>query len=202
MAGKDRSDRAKAGPSLGGEFSGYRKDTQWDRARRDAERCTYVHPAEPGDTSVYVIADALGRHKIGVSGDDAAARLCALNYLVEAERRPLRLAWAVQVPYLTAYDVEARAHRKLASCNVSGEWFAATAEECKQAVLTSVDESLFGKPKDAVPRKRRPVFTDADMAKAKAVWESRKYRTWQEAAAALPKGFTPERAYRIWGKRQ
>lgn len=46
------------------------------------------------------------------------------------------------------------------------------------------------------------VFTDADMAKAKAVWESRKYRTWQEAAAALPKGFTPERAYRIWGKRQ
>jgi len=54
------------------------------------------------------------------------------------------------------------------------------------------------------PRKRGRIaqsFTADDMAKAKAVWESRKYKTWEQARAALPKGFTPERAYRLWGKR-
>lgn len=42
----------------------------------------------------------------------------------------------------------------------------------------------------------RPVFDQA-----KSVWESRRYPTWKDVAAALPKGFTVHRAYKLWGKR-
>lgn len=49
---------------------------------------------------------------------------------------------------------------------------------------------------------RRPkVFTDAEMAKARAVWDSRKYKTYKEAAEHLPKGFSWARAYRLFGPR-
>ena len=49
---------------------------------------------------------------------------------------------------------------------------------------------------------RRPkVFSEAELAKAKQVWESRKFKTYKDCAAALPKGFTWVRAFRMFGPR-
>src|SRR3990167_5252499 len=44
-------------------------------------------------------------------------------------------------------------------------------------------------------------FDDTTKAKGKAVWESRKYKTWDEAAERLPAGMTVWDAYALWGKR-
>jgi hypothetical protein len=53
-----------------------------------------------------------------------------------------------------------------------------------------------------LPRGRKALdFSEPVTAKAKTVWESRKYKTWADAAAAMPKGFTVHRAFRLWGKR-
>lgn len=44
-------------------------------------------------------------------------------------------------------------------------------------------------------------FSEADLTRGKAVWEGRKYKTWDDAAEALPKGMTVWDAYALWGKR-
>lgn len=46
-------------------------------------------------------------------------------------------------------------------------------------------------------------FTDAEMKEAKAVWRNVKdYPEWDDAAGALPEGFTVHRAYKLWGSRK
>lgn len=50
---------------------------------------------------------------------------------------------------------------------------------------------------------RRPtVFSDADMRRAELVWNGlKKWPRWEDAEAALPKGFTKHRAFKLWGAR-
>lgn len=46
-------------------------------------------------------------------------------------------------------------------------------------------------------------FTETEMAKAEAVWNNtKKYPTWQDAAKALPKGFSVWRAHSLWQGRR
>lgn len=44
-------------------------------------------------------------------------------------------------------------------------------------------------------------FSDADMVRARAAWDSRKLATWADVAEALPEGFSVDRAYKLWGPR-
>lgn len=49
---------------------------------------------------------------------------------------------------------------------------------------------------------RRPKqFTADEIDKARRVWESRKYKTYNECKAALPRGFSVMRAFRMFGGR-
>lgn len=50
-----------------------------------------------------------------------------------------------------------------------------------------------GRPKKA--------FTDAEWAKAKAAWDSRKLKTWADVAAKLPKGMTTKDCWNRFGAR-
>lgn len=45
------------------------------------------------------------------------------------------------------------------------------------------------------------VFTEEQLAAAKAAWESIKYRTVADAVAQFPEGFSQARAYALWGAR-
>ena len=49
--------------------------------------------------------------------------------------------------------------------------------------------------------RRKKEFTPEDIDKARHIWESRKYKTYKQAAAALPKGFSMMRAFRMFGPR-
>lgn len=44
-------------------------------------------------------------------------------------------------------------------------------------------------------------FTEAQIEKGQAVWESRKHKTWQDAAKHLPKGMTTRDAWKMFGRR-
>lgn len=44
-------------------------------------------------------------------------------------------------------------------------------------------------------------FPAADLAKAKAAWESRKLKTWDEVEARLPEGMTTRHCWNLWGSR-
>ncbi len=53
------------------------------------------------------------------------------------------------------------------------------------------------------PGRQAADFTPAEMRDAKAVWRNVKdYPEWDDAAGALPKGFTVHRAYKLWGSRK
>lgn len=46
-------------------------------------------------------------------------------------------------------------------------------------------------------------FTPDELREAKAVWRNVKdYPTWEDAAAAMPEGFTTARAFRLWKGRK
>ena len=47
----------------------------------------------------------------------------------------------------------------------------------------------------------RATFTDAEIEQARRAWESRRLKTWNDVREKLPKGFTPQRAYSMFGKR-
>lgn len=50
--------------------------------------------------------------------------------------------------------------------------------------------------------RRAKVFTARDMERAELVWNAiKKYPRWQDVKAALPDGFTADRAYKLWGAR-
>lgn len=51
------------------------------------------------------------------------------------------------------------------------------------------------------PGRPKTPFTEAQIEQARRVWDSRKFKTWDEAREKLPKGFTTDRAYRMFGKR-
>ena len=68
----------------------------------------------------------------------------------------------------------------------------------------AIDALARGRPKYSNRDKRgRPpkTFPDATWEKAKAVWESRRHKTWQAAAKHLPKGMTAKDAWSRFGPR-
>lgn len=69
----------------------------------------------------------------------------------------------------------------------------------------AIDALARGRPKYSNRDKRgRPPkeWPDPVLEKAKAVWESRRYKTWQEAAKHLPKGMTAKDAWNKFGPRE
>lgn len=78
------------------------------------------------------------------------------------------------------------------------------ARERDEMMREAVEALARGRHKtDRGDKRGRPKkqFTPEQLAKGKAVWESRKYKTWDEAAEHLPKGMTKWDAYDIWKKR-
>ena len=61
--------------------------------------------------------------------------------------------------------------------------------------LKSAENGLKG----GRPKKK---FTDAETGEARRVWENRKIKTWTDARAKLPRGFSTARAYKLFGKRE
>ena len=51
------------------------------------------------------------------------------------------------------------------------------------------------------PGRPKAEFTEAQIEQAHRAWESRKLKTWNDVVEKLPKGFTPHRAYLMFGKR-
>lgn len=68
----------------------------------------------------------------------------------------------------------------------------------------AIETLARGRHKTSAHDKRgRPAktFTEAQIEKGRAVWESRKYKRWQDAAKHLPKGMTVRHAWKLFGRR-
>jgi hypothetical protein len=73
-----------------------------------------------------------------------------------------------------------------------------------QMTREAVEALARGRHKTSRSDKRgRPPkqFTSAQVEKARAVWESRKHKTWQEAEKHLPKGMSARDAWKLFGRR-
>lgn len=60
-------------------------------------------------------------------------------------------------------------------------------------------------PNEGMPKRGRPAanFSKQQLKDAKKVWRDTKtYKSWEEAKAALPPGFTQHRAYSLWRGRK
>jgi len=119
-------------------------NTQWDRACRDAKRRTRIYQAKPGKAVVYVMQDAEGRCKVGLSDAALPARLCAVQFLVGKARRPVRLIHAVAMCPSIAGKVERATHRRLCYAALGGEWFKETPKECLWAIGVEADRLSGG----------------------------------------------------------
>lgn len=79
------------------------------------------------------------------------------------------------------------------------------AREGRDAMTRGAVETLArGRHKTRASDKRgRPkkTFPAADLTKAKALWESRKLKTWADVEAKLPDGMTPRDCWNLWGSR-
>lgn len=77
--------------------------------------------------------------------------------------------------------------------------------EGRDAMTRAAVETLArGRHKTRASDKRgRPkkTFPAADLTKAKALWESRKLKTWADVEAKLPDGMTPRDCWNLWGSR-
>jgi hypothetical protein len=68
----------------------------------------------------------------------------------------------------------------------------------------AIDALAKGRHKTEGSDKRgRPLqkFTAAEMQQAKDAWHSRRLKTWDDVRKKMPKGFSLNRAYRLWGAR-
>jgi len=68
----------------------------------------------------------------------------------------------------------------------------------------AIDALARGRHKTSVADKRgrpRKRFGEAELAKARALWESRKLKTWADVQAKLPKGITTRDCWNLWGRR-
>ncbi len=118
MARSNGNDRKQARASSRRKPKGGRKDTLWQRARRDLERRLEIHPSKPafGRTGfVYIMRDAVGRVKVGFSADPDR-RLCVLNGLIEYNRRPLKFVRVVEMSRQLAFSAERDLKSKLWRC--------------------------------------------------------------------------------------
>lgn len=83
--------------------------------------------------------------------------------------------------------------------------FRTDTREGRDAMTRAAVETLArGRHKTRMSDKRgRPpkTFTEAQIEKARAVWESRKLRRWKDVAERLPKGMTLKRAWQMFGPR-
>jgi hypothetical protein len=70
----------------------------------------------------------------------------------------------------------------------------------REAVETLARGRHKTRASDKRGRPKKPV-SDADWAKAKALWESRKLKTWKDVKARLPKGVTTKDCWTRWGSR-
>lgn len=84
---------------------------------------------------VYVIGTEGGPFKIGVA-TSLRDRLSGIQI-----GNPIKMIvhYSVEVADTDAFAVEARAHKTLASCRLSGEWFEATLQAARQAVLEAAE---------------------------------------------------------------
>jgi hypothetical protein len=80
-------------------------------------------------------------------------------------------------------------------------------EERYKMVAVAIDQlASNGRTSHLAKRRqgRKPLaFTTDELRDAKAIWRNVKdYPTWEDAAAAFPKGFTTARAFRLWKGRK
>ncbi|MEQ1518028.1 MAG: GIY-YIG nuclease family protein [Usitatibacteraceae bacterium] len=184
-----------------------------DSIRRADRRRTVVHPRAPGETALYILRDAKGNAKIGITADRPVRRLRELQAQVEHDRRPVRLHRAYMLHCRVAGLAEREAHRRLSEHRLEWEWFRLSARECEPVVLQCIDAIIDGKrhtwvaPEGhaPVPGKRGPKgvkFTPEQMEQARAAWHDASLKTWVDVRAALPRGFSTYRAFKLWGGRQ
>ncbi len=76
--------------------------------------------------------------------------------------------------------------------------------ERDEMTRAAVEALALGRHKTGKDRRGRPLaeFDEKQMTAAKLVWvDVKRYPTWSAARKALPKHFTPARAYKLWGAR-
>jgi hypothetical protein len=67
--------------------------------------------------------------------------------------------------------------------------------------LSSAQARANGEKAGSKRGRPKATFTDEQIAEAKSVWKSRDVKTWRDAAKLLPKGFTTDRAFKLFGPR-
>ncbi len=76
--------------------------------------------------------------------------------------------------------------------------------ERDEMTRAAVEALALGRHKTGRDRRGRPLaeFDEKQMTAAKLVWvDVKRFPTWSAARKALPKHFTPARAYKLWGAR-
>jgi hypothetical protein len=97
--------------------------------------------AEAGLESVYIFANAEGRHKVGRARDVAVRR----RNLATGAAGGLRIVAEYECPRFRAGDVETAAHKRLSADQITGEWFACD-EATARAAVTEAWGEVYGQP--------------------------------------------------------
>ncbi|MBV9931883.1 MAG: GIY-YIG nuclease family protein [Alphaproteobacteria bacterium] len=107
------------------------------RSISDAEMKRII--AEAGLESVYIFANAEGRHKVGKARDVAVRR----RNLATGAAGGLRIVAEYKCPNFKAREVEKAAHSRLSTDKLTGEWFACD-EATARAAVTEATAELYG----------------------------------------------------------
>lgn len=97
--------------------------------------------AEAGTESVYILANAQGRHKVGKARSVAVRR----QNLATGAAGGLRIVDEYECPNFKAGDVETTAHKRLSADHITGEWFACD-EATARAAVTEAWAEVYGQP--------------------------------------------------------
>ncbi len=165
----------------------------WDALQRR----TIEHPSHPGNGVVYVLRDAVGNTKIGLSSYDAGSRTAVVAKSVPYERRPVTLYRALHIDQKIAGLVEREAHRRLCERAIGGEWFSCGTRTAFKTVLDAAEYIIAGnryawrRPRGHVSVKgkrgyRAVEFSEHEWERFEAIWcNVKKYPTWVECEAAF-----------------
>jgi len=155
--------------------------------------------------------DAVGCEQVYVEGEDRETLSEAIQCLRKGDALVVHHLFLLAEPKRTTKDRPRKSlwiHLRAIEAKGATVFEASTGRSSKDkrdCILFDAIERLSGNvsAENGAKSAGRPpkVFTEEQLAAAKAAWESIKYRTVADAVAQFPEGFSQARAYELWGAR-
>jgi len=155
--------------------------------------------------------DAVGCEQVYVEGEDRETLSEAIQCLRKGDALVVHRLFLLAEPKRTTKDRPRKSlwiHLRAIEAKGATVFEASTGRSSKDkrdCILFDAIERLSGNvsAENGAQSAGRPpkVFTDDELAQAKAAWESIKHSTVAEAVSHFPHGFSQARAYALWGAR-